>query len=52
MIKNKYLIIAALVLIFPFTIAWTFNHINPWVAVGLVALGMIVTNQYFQNKNK
>ena len=52
MINNKYLIIGAIVLAVPFTIAWAFNHINPWLAFGISFLVILGFNQYFKNKEK
>ena len=53
MINNKYLLIVALVLLIPFTIAWTFNHINPWMGFGLIFLILLTVNQLLKtNKNK
>jgi hypothetical protein len=52
MIKNKYLIMGAIVLMIPFTLAWSFNHINPWLTFGLAFLLILGVNQYFKNKNK
>jgi hypothetical protein len=52
MINNKYILIAALVLLIPLTIAWTFNHINPWMSFGLVFLIFLTINQLLKtNKN-
>lgn len=52
MIKNKYLIIAALGLASPFIVGWTYNHINPWVGFGIGFLIFLAFNQYFKNKEK
>jgi len=52
MINNKYILIAALVILIPLTIAWTFNHINPWMSFGLVFLIFLTINQLLKtNKN-
>jgi hypothetical protein len=53
MINNKYILIVALVLLIPLTIAWTFNHINPWMSFGLIFLILLTVNQLLKtNKNK
>ena len=52
MIKNRYLIILAMVLATPFIIGWTFNHINPWVAFGVAFAIILGFNQYLKNKEK
>lgn len=49
MVKNKYIIIGALVLTIPFILAWTFNHINPWLTFGLVLLILLGINQFIKN---
>lgn len=53
MIKINYLIIGVvLILITPLTIAWVFNHINPWVAFIIAFLIFLGFNWYFKNKKE
>jgi hypothetical protein len=50
MINNKYLILILIVLLSVFAIAWSFNHINPWLAFGLGFIIILGFNQYLKNK--
>lgn len=53
MIKINYLIIGVLlILVTPLSIAWTFNHINPWVGIIVAILIFVGFNLYLKNKNK
>lgn len=52
MIKNKYLLMAAAAMSVPFILAWTFNHVNPWLAFGVALFLVLLINNYFTtNKN-
>jgi hypothetical protein len=50
MIKNKYLILGSVILLCIFAVAWSFNHINPWLAFGLGFVIILGFNQYLKNK--
>jgi len=53
MINNKYILAVALALLIPLSIAWTFNHVNPWLGFGLFFLILLTINQLLKtNKNK
>jgi len=52
MFNNKYILIAALVLAIPMVIAWTFNHINPWVGFGVFFIIVLLINQSLKPKQK
>jgi hypothetical protein len=52
MINNKYLILALVASLTVFGVAWSFNHVNPWLAFGLGFVIILGFNQYFKNKNK
>lgn len=48
---NKIAGISLLVAVFLFATIWTFNHINPWVAIGIFIVGIyIATKNIFKNK--
>lgn len=48
---NKIAGISLLVAIFLFVTIWTFNHINPWVAIGIFIVGIyIAAKNIFKNK--
>jgi hypothetical protein len=51
MIKNKYILAVALILLIPLSIAWTFNHLNPWLGFGLFFLILLTINQLLKTNN-
>lgn len=52
MIKNKYLLVIIAVLIWGYSMIWSFNHINPWITFGAVALTVLIINNFTKTKNK
>lgn len=48
--ETKHLLIAAAILSSPFFIAWLFNHIDPWVAMGASLAIVLVANYLYKNK--
>jgi len=49
--KTKHLLIAAAIFSSPFFIAWSFNHIDPWVAMG-ASLAIVLVANYLYKINK
>lgn len=48
----KYFAYIVLFLIAIFAVNFTFNHINPWIAFGLVILFTFLTIYHFNNKKQ
>lgn len=50
---NKIFFYALIVAIWVYASLWCFNHINPWVGIGMVILGMYIsTKQIFKSNKK
>lgn len=52
MIKQKHILLLALIGAIPLTIAWSFNHINPWVAFGIGLAIVLIINQAIKDNNE
>jgi hypothetical protein len=50
MINNKYILGLALIMASIFGIAWTFNHVNPWVGFIVGFAVILLFNQLVINK--
>jgi Ca2+/Na+ antiporter len=51
--KNKHFLLLFALICTPIIIAWTFNHINPWIGMLLFFFVLFLINQYFnQHENK
>jgi hypothetical protein len=48
--KTKHLLIAAAIFSSPFFIAWSFNHIDPWVTMGAILAIVLLINHLYKNK--
>jgi len=50
--QNKYFFIICIVLALPFIVAYTFNHINPFLSIFLIIILLFIINNYYKNKTK
>lgn len=50
---NKIFLYTLIALIWVYASLWSFNHIDPWVGIGMVILGIYIsTKQIFKSNKK